>query len=163
MIGVWLDRVAAQPALVLLVLSGASLAAALVSQYGFGLHPCILCLYQRVPYGVVMAAAGVALFFRQNRQVIRALLALSALAFVVGAGIALYHVGVEQHWWQGAGGCSGAGDAADIEALRAQILGSDIVRCDEPELVVLGISMAGYNVLYSLALVGVCWWLWRRV
>ena len=41
----------------ILILGGViPLAGALVSQYGFGFHPCHFCLLQRYPYLVVIAA-----------------------------------------------------------------------------------------------------------
>ena len=36
----------------LLAASLAALLFALVMQFGFGLEPCLLCLWQRVPFGV---------------------------------------------------------------------------------------------------------------
>ncbi len=45
------------PHFVLAALGGisvAALVAALISQYGFGMQPCELCLYQRIPFAVVI-------------------------------------------------------------------------------------------------------------
>jgi disulfide bond formation protein DsbB len=39
-----------------------------------------------------------------------------------------------------------------IEELRRQLEATPVVRCDEPAWTLFGISMAGYNVLISLAL-----------
>ena len=36
------------------LMSAAILGAALVSQYGFGLYPCDLCIKQRIPYAVLI-------------------------------------------------------------------------------------------------------------
>jgi disulfide bond formation protein DsbB len=83
------------------------------------------------------------------------MLALSALAFLVGTGIGVFHVGVEQHWWEGTAACTGSvatGGAKTVEALRQQILSSDVVRCDRVPWSLFGVSLAGYNVLISLAL-----------
>jgi disulfide bond formation protein DsbB len=148
------------PRLVFALLLGASaaiLASAFASQYIGGLQPCILCLYQRVPYGVVIALSGLGLGLSgltpPPRSVIVGLAGLCAVAFLINAGIASFHVGVEQHWWQGTEGCVGAGGAArTIEELRAQILAAPVVRCDQVPWSLFGISMAGYNVLTSLGL-----------
>ena len=73
---------------------------------------------------------------------------------VVGTGIALYHVGVEQQWWPGTSGC-GAGalsGAGGLEALRQQIESAPIVRCSDVPWSLVGISMAGYNAILSAAL-----------
>jgi disulfide bond formation protein DsbB len=156
-------EITAKPRLVFALLLGASaaaLASAFASQYIGGLQPCILCLYQRVPYGAVMAISALGLGLSgatpPPRRVIVGLAVLCAVAFVINAGIAAYHVGVEQHWWQGTEGCVGAGGAArTIEELRAQILAAPIVRCDEVPWSLFGVSLAGYNVLASLGLAAV--------
>jgi disulfide bond formation protein DsbB len=79
---------------------------------------------------------------------------LAGLAALAGAGIALYHVGVEQQWWPGTSGC-GAGalsGAAGLDSLREQIESAPIVRCSDVPWSLFGISMAGYNALLSAAL-----------
>ncbi len=127
---------------------------ALVSQYGFGLQPCVLCLYQRWPYYIVIALGLVAWPLTAGRPGLRrAALVVIGLILLAGAGIAGFHVGVEAHWWEGTAECGGNLPSADsLDALRAQLLATKPVRCDEPALVVLGLSMAGWNMLAGLAL-----------
>lgn len=144
--------------------SAAVLAAALVAEHGFGLEPCALCLYQRVPYAATgtLGLAGLALTSR--RGALMAIAGLSAVAFAAGAAIAGFHVGVEQHWWPGLDSCSvGGGDApTDIADLRAMIEGTErVVPCDEVAWDMFGISMAGYNFMLSIGLVlGAGWGAW---
>ena len=153
-------EITANPRLVFALLLGASaaiLAAAFASQYIAGLEPCVLCLYQRVPYGAVIALSGLGLGLSglapPPKGVIVSLAGLCAVAFLVNAGIATFHVGVEQHWWQGTEACGAVGTMArTIEELRAQILAAPVVRCDVVPWSLFGISMAGYNVLASLGL-----------
>ena len=140
------------PALILAA-SVAVLAGAFLFQYAGGLAPCVLCIYQRYPYGVAIALSALALILANGRTRGAALLACAA-AFLVGAGIAVFHIGVEQHWWQGTAACTGgdAGPAGSLEALRAQIMAAPVVRCDQIAWSLFGISMAGYNALISSAL-----------
>ncbi len=94
----------------------------------------------------------------------RVVLALCAAIFLAGAGIAAYHVGVEQGWWQGAASCSGPNlNTMTIDELREHLLQAPIVRCDEVAWSLFGVSMAGYNILASLALSGGCAWLARSL
>jgi len=141
------------------------LSAAYISQYGFGLKPCILCLYQRVPYAVNIAL-GVLAFLASFRypRLTKLLIALAASSFLVGAAIAGFHVGVEQNWWKGLPSCGGdiVPQHVSIEELRNAMEHQAIVRCDQPAFVFLGISMAGYNFLISLALVGGVIYLLRK-
>ncbi|MBL6935775.1 MAG: disulfide bond formation protein B [Alphaproteobacteria bacterium] len=136
--------------------SVAALAAAYGSQYWGGLAPCVLCLYQRAAYGavIVCAVGALACAFADKGKAARVLTGLCALGFLTGAGIAFYHVGVEQQWWTGTEACVGAatGSAQTIEELRAQLMTAPVVRCDQVAWSLFGISMAGYNVIVSLAL-----------
>jgi disulfide bond formation protein DsbB len=143
--------------LLLAAISAAALLIALASQAWGGLQPCVLCLWQRWAHGAVIALAliaAVAGFAGAKRGAAAGLTILAGAAALAGAGIALYHVGVEQHWWPGTSGC-GAGalsGAGGLEALRAQIESAPIVRCSDVPWSLFGISMAGYNALLSAAL-----------
>ncbi|MCC7260860.1 MAG: disulfide bond formation protein B [Alphaproteobacteria bacterium] len=138
--------------MLLLAASVLTLGSALVSQYGFGLHPCTLCMWQRWPYAGVIAMALLSLLVSHNGGQ-RALLSLCSLSLAVGTGIAVYHTGVEYGIFEGLQGCSGdLQENATIEEMRRAIMEASSVRCDEPALVVLGISMAGWNALVSGAL-----------
>ncbi|MEQ9641475.1 MAG: disulfide bond formation protein B [Alphaproteobacteria bacterium] len=138
--------------LLLLLASVLALATAFVAQYGFDLQPCVLCLYQRWPYGVAIVLALAALAAPAYRGW---LLALIGLTLLVDAGIAGYHVGVEQHWWAGTDACTGPStQAKTLEELRAQIMATPVTRCDEVQWSLFGISMAGYNLIACLVLAG---------
>jgi disulfide bond formation protein DsbB len=151
-----------QAAALLLLASAALLGGAFAFQYLGGLAPCILCWWQRYAHMavIVIAAAAIAVSGRSDsgRGESRAgwaMVALAGMAVLAGAGIAAFHVGVEQHWWAGTPECgSQVGGASGIEELRARLLAQPIVRCDEIAWSLFGISMAGYNFLISLALAG---------
>jgi disulfide bond formation protein DsbB len=152
------------PALLAVAGLGA-IAAALLAQYWGGLQPCVLCIYQRYAHGAAGAAGLLALAFLARPPACRLLTGLGAVALLVGAGIAAFHVGVEQHWWQGTAACHAPSFDPDmtIDELREAMLGTSFVACDEIAWELFGISMAGYNFLFSLALgVAVLWGLVRR-
>jgi len=142
----------------------AALAAASFAQYVGGLAPCPLCLWQRYPYGVAIGLGIIALLLADRPIAARVVLALGGLAILTSGGIAVFHVGVEQHWWEGTSACTTkikAGmSAADFEAA---ILAAPVVRCDDIAWSLFGISMAGYNVLYSGALGAFSLWQARRI
>ena len=144
--------------LAIVLASIAILGTALASQYWGGLNPCELCLWQRWAYVAAIGGGAVALGLPRG-QARAAVIGAAALAFLAGAGIAAFHVGVEQQWWRGLATCSGpGGGAASVEALKAQILAAPVTRCDEVQFRLLGLSMAGWNVLASLALAGFGLW-----
>lgn len=130
-------------------LSALTLGMAFLSQYGFGLAPCELCIWQRWPYAAVILL-GLAAWKLERLRL--PLLSLIALAFAIDSGIAVFHVGVEQTWWAGLSGCSGGSTAQSLEALRAQVLAAPVVRCDDVAFRFLGLSMAGWNALWAALL-----------
>jgi disulfide bond formation protein DsbB len=133
--------------------SAGALGFALVSQYAFGYAPCSLCITQRWPYvaALALALAGLAVG-RAIGGLSRALIAAAALAVLVSGGVGAYHVGVEQKWWPGPSTCSDIPVAKTVEEMRAALARAPVVRCDDVGWSFLGISMAGYNVLYAAAL-----------
>lgn len=136
--------------------AAAALIGALFSQYVFGLNPCVLCIYQRIPYAIIIALALVAWRFPGAWFVKAAVLLL-----VAEMGIALFHMGVEWQWWQGTDKC-GAQFSSDAEALKAQIFGAPVARCDEPPFVFFGLSMAGWNFVYAWVLAMLSLSIWRQ-
>jgi len=147
-----------QPGLIAAGGAAAALMVALIAQHGFDLQPCVLCVWQRWPY-LVAIGLGLAAFAARGRSVLATwLVVLAVLAVLTSGGIGGFHVGVEQGWWEGTADCGAASMPDDLAALRAQLLAQPIVRCDEVAVSVLGISMAGWNVIYALALAGLAGW-----
>ncbi len=136
--------------LALAALSASAVLAALGFQYLGGLQPCELCHWQRLPHAVVVVlGVGGLLAPAQARPWI---LGLCAAALLAGAGLALYHVGVEQHWWQGTAACEGSlPSGATVAELRKALLDRPPARCDQVAWSFLGLSMAAWNGLLSLA------------
>ncbi|MCE2510367.1 MAG: disulfide bond formation protein B [Alphaproteobacteria bacterium] len=136
---------------------GASLAA-LATAYGMefigGVKPCVLCLYQRIPYGLVTGLALMALFLRGDAKMAVPLCGVFALIFFGGAGLALYHVGVEQGWFALPEACGSGETGQGIEALRKSLATTPPARCDEVTWSFLSVSLAGFNLLASMLLAG---------
>ena len=158
-----IDHPFAMPALIVAVSLGA-LATALASQHWGGLQPCVLCFYQRYAYLGAIAFGLLGLIAGPRTGTRRAAVALAGLAFLTGAAIAAFHVGVEQQWWRGTTGCHAPAfdPNASIAELREQLLGTDFVACDEVQWSLFGISMAGYNLLASLGLALASLWAARH-
>ena len=140
--------------------SGALLLGAFAFQYIGGLAPCTLCLWQRWPHGAAILIGGLALVMGG-----RLLPVFGAMAAATTAGIAAFHVGVEQKWWEGLTSCT----AGSIEGIStADLLNPDVivaapVRCDAIAWAMMGVSMAGWNMILSAVLVGIWLLAARRV
>lgn len=124
-------------------------------QYLGGYQPCHLCLWQRYPYFGVMAVVALGLAMGRPRPA----LLLAAALFLTTAGIALYHVGVEQGIFALPSGCAAGGTATTIAELKAQ-LETAAPACDQVGLTFLGLSLSAWNALAGagFALVGLVAW-----
>jgi disulfide bond formation protein DsbB len=149
-------------ALAVAIVATATILGALYFQYGIGLPPCPLCLEQRIAYYLAIPLAVILAFAATRhapRRLLAAGLAVIALAMVANAVLAAYHAGVEWKWWPGPADCSGPltglGSASD---LLTRLKSVHVVRCDEAAWRLFGLSLAGYNVLVSLALAGIAAW-----
>lgn len=132
--------------------SAALLAGAFAFQYIGLLAPCALCLWQRWPHAAAVVIGVVGLTVPG-----RLVPVLGALAALTTAAIGGFHVGVEYGWWEGLATCSGSsitGVAVD-DLLNPDIAMAAPIRCDAVAWSLLGISMAGWNMLLSLGLAGV--------
>jgi disulfide bond formation protein DsbB len=130
------------------------LGGALAFEYLGGLAPCEMCLWQR---WALAAALALALLGWATGHA-RAVLALAALAVLCGSGIAVFHVGVEQHWWQGITKCAASLSSGSNADVMAQILAQPLVRCDAVPWSFFGISMAGWNAVVSILIGGTALW-----
>jgi disulfide bond formation protein DsbB len=76
-----------------------------------------------------------------------------AAAFAANAALAAYHAGVEYHWWAGPTACTGGlTGPLDVNDLVNTVNSAKVVRCDEVQLKLAGLSLAGWNVVASAAL-----------
>jgi disulfide bond formation protein DsbB len=161
----WIHWARAQPivaaAAVVAIAGAATILGALYFQYGLGYRPCALCLEQRYPYYFSIPLAVFILLGESvgsRRRVLLAALAVIAGLMLWNAGLAGYHAGVEWKWWPGPNTCGGAADLGTGGNLLKQLQTINVVRCDEAAWTFLGLSLAGYNVLISLALAAVAAW-----
>lgn len=120
------------------------LAGAYISQYGFGLYPCEMCWWQRWPHFAALALALLSTLAAPKRLWI----ALAALAILVSGAIGAFHAGVEYGWWEGVTACAVTSQAGGGDPLQA-IMNAPMVRCDRAPWTLLGISLAGFNFLFS--------------
>jgi disulfide bond formation protein DsbB len=140
--------------------SAALLLGALAFQYIGGLAPCALCIWQRWPHLVAVLLGALGLFVGGGRLIP----VLGGLAALTSAGIGVFHVGVEQKWWEGLASCS-AGSISGVstaDLLNPAVDVAQVVRCDEIPWQMLGVSMAGWNVLASVVLAMIWFALARR-
>lgn len=144
------------------VIAALTIAGAWFFQLVLDIRPCPLCLEQRYAYYLAVplaaliavgASAGV------SRRLLVAGLVVLALAALANAGLGAYHAGVEWGFWQGPTDCSGPiADFGNAGNLLDSLSKVKVIRCDEVQWRFLGLSLAGYNALISLAMAALAAW-----
>ena len=153
------QRLSANPALTaalaVALIAAATLAGAWFFQLVLGIVPCPLCLEQRYAYYLAVPLGLLVAFVASRgapRPVLLAGLALLVVAALANAWLGTYHAGVEWKFWAGPTACTGGSGALDMSQLN-DINAVKVVPCDVVQFRFLGISLAGYNALISLAVV----------
>ena len=134
------------------VLGLATILGALGSQFIGGLVPCELCLEQRLPYywGLPLLALILLLWNRAPLRVWFVAMIIATAIFAWSTYMGVFHAGVEWGFWPGPTACTGLGESFSLDALNDL---QPVVGCDVVQFRFLGISLAGYNALISLAIV----------
>ena len=129
-----------------LAIPAALLGGAYIGQYAFGLYPCEMCWWQRYPHFAALALALAAFVVPPRRL----WLALAGLAIFTSGLIGAFHAGVEYGWWEGITRCALTASETTGNALD-NIMAAPLVRCDAAPWTLAGISLAGFNFLFSTA------------
>ena len=134
--------------IILFAISFFSLVAALYVEYILNFKPCILCIYQRIPYAIALLISLIA-FFNGNKKT---LLVILGLTFVASFLLSGYHVGIEKGIIEPLFSCTGE----NIKALeKEEILKSlDNIQpdCRDVDFSIFGVSLATLNFIISLVL-----------
>jgi len=138
----------------------ATVGGALAFEHIGGYIPCALCLLQRDPYyyGIPVGIAAIlSAAFHLPSWFARSLLALVSIMMIVGAGMGVYHAGVEWGFWEGPATCatSSPGITTDAGSLLDDLNAFRGPSCTQASLRILGLSFAGWNVIASLALAAI--------
>ncbi len=144
------------------VIAAATIAGAWFFQLVLDIRPCPLCLEQRYAYYLAIPLAALIAFGAAKgvaRRLLGVGLVILALALLANAGLGAYHAGVEWGFWQGPTDCTGPiVDFGSTGNLLDGLNKVKVIRCDEVQWKFLGLSLAGYNVLISLAMAALAVW-----
>ena len=132
--------------LIALLLPIALLGGALGSQYLGGLHPCEMCYWQRWPHAVAILLAALAFTGPADSSRSRGVTLLAALAIAASGAIGVYHAGVEAKIFEGFTTCTATGGLSLEDLMKVPL-----IRCDQVQWSLFGISMAGWNAILSLS------------
>jgi disulfide bond formation protein DsbB len=105
-----------------------------------------MCYWQRWPHAAAIVLAALAFTTPASSPLARALTLLAAAAIAISGAIGVYHAAVEAGIFEGFTTCTATG-AVTLDDL----MNAPLVRCDQVQWSLLGVSMAGWNALFSLA------------
>ena len=134
----------------ILIFSILSILFAFYVEYILGHKPCNLCLFQRLPYILIIFLIVLLLIFRNFERLIFLFL---SIIFLSGALLALYHVGIEQGIFSESFVCKG--DDNDGTLNKEEILKQLKIRqisCKDVTFTILGVSLATINTFVSTIL-----------
>ncbi len=145
------------PLWLLVLIATITIATAWYYELYVGFIPCMLCLQERIPYytGIPVALlALIAAALGADARIVRLLALIAGVIFLVGAGLGVYHAGVEWKLWLGPADCGGRIPSAGGKAsdLMAQMQASRIVSCTDAPWRLVGLSFAGWNAVISFVL-----------
>lgn len=140
----------ARARLIALMMPVLLLGGALLSQYVGGLFPCEMCMWQRWPHLIAIFFALDAFALKGRPQLSYFFTALAALAIAISGLIGVFHAGVEYGWWEGLTTCAAAAGHDSAQDMLNSIMNAPLIRCDVAPWTLSGISLAGFNALFSL-------------
>ena len=106
--------------------------------------PCKLCIYQRIPYLIIIFVGIVSLIFK--KEII--FLYFSLFIFFINFVISFFHSLVERKLISYDVGCSSSNENfEDIESLRMSLENTPIAKCDEIIFSIFGLSLANINLI----------------
>ena len=134
--------------IIIFTLSFFSLIAALYVEYILGFKPCILCIYQRIPYAIALLISLI-VFFVGNRYIFLIILGLTFLAGIMLSG---YHVSIEKGIIEPLFSCTGE----NIKALEKEEILKSLNNiqpdCKDVDFSIFGVSLATLNFIISFVL-----------
>ena len=134
--------------LFIFTLSLFSLIAALYIEYILGFKPCILCIYQRIPYAIAILIS-LSAFLIGNRNILLIILGLTFLAGILLSG---YHVSIEKGIIEPLFSCTGE----NIKALEKEEILKSLNNiqpdCKDVDFSIFGVSLATLNFIISFVL-----------
>ncbi len=78
---------------------------------------------------------------------------ICGLLAVVGAGLGIFHAGVEWQWWNGLESCATNVLSMDSDLAMNQLFQKAKVSCGKPALIFLGLSLAGWNIVANIVFI----------
>ena len=134
----------------LITVSFCILISTLLIEYIFNFPPCTLCIYQRIPYLLIIILGICLVFFKKIREFLFIFIILQIANFF----IAFFHSLVERGVVEYEMNCTSTGsDIQTIDELRKFLDKVPIAKCNEILFSIMGLSLANLNLIVSVLLI----------
>jgi disulfide bond formation protein DsbB len=127
------------------LVSLASLSFAYIAQYGYGVNPCPMCYYERYIYWFIAVIGCIGYTFPHFSKL---MMKFIGITLVVGVGVGVYHLGIENHWWPAPAVCTGVPLADSPEQFLANLKQQAPARCTEIGWRIFNISATIWNLVW---------------
>ena len=126
-----------------------TLLSAVYIEYILGVKPCVLCIYQRVPYMIAIFFCFYGYYNLKNKLWIY----LLVITFLLSAILSGYHVGIENNIFKEFSGCtSNNTDIINKDELLNSLKETQ-PNCKDVTFKLLGFSLATINIFLSIIIV----------
>jgi len=132
----------------ILLFSIFALISAFFIQYVLGHQPCNLCLFERIPYILVIIIISFCLFFKKFEKIS---LILLILIFLFATLVSFYHFGIEKGFIKESLVCNLSDQNSSLVAEDIlKELKKKTISCKDITFKILGLSLATINTIISL-------------
>ncbi len=136
--------------LIVFIISSIIIVSAYILEYIYNFPPCKLCIYQRIPYFLILVVCATSFLMEYRNIHFYAIFFLFFSSFL----IASFHSLVERGLIEYNSGCSSSiNDFESIDDLRNHLESVALTKCDEIIFSIMGLSLANINSLISFSLV----------
>jgi disulfide bond formation protein DsbB len=119
-------------------------------EYVFDFPPCKLCIYQRIPYVLIIILGITLVFLGKKKEFLFSFIVLQIVNFVIASFHSLVERGVVEYEMN----CTSTGaDIQTIEELRIFLEKVPITKCNEILFSIMGLSLANFNLIVSILLI----------
>jgi len=122
---------------------------ALYIEHILGYKACKLCLYQRIPYIILIFISFIGYNYFKNDKI----LILIVIVFLISVLVSGYHYGIEKNIFKEFSGCATNSLEIVDKAELLKSLSDNVVSCKDANFKLFGISLAGINLLFSLLII----------
>jgi len=122
----------------------------LLIEYVFDFPPCKLCIYQRIPYILIIILGVTLVFLRKKKEFLFSFIVLQIVNFVIASFHSLVERGIVEYEMN----CTSTGaDIQTIDELRIFLEKVPITKCNEILFSIMGLSLANFNLIVSILLI----------